>query len=64
MSDTGINIDPNIVIQDLLQQVNKLTADNTVLRAALQQVQQNAEAHTHVEAAPSQDKSDVPDQTK
>lgn len=64
MSDTGLNIDPNIVIQDLLQQVNKLTADNTVLRAALQQVQQNADTHTHAEVVEAQDKSDVPDQTK
>ena len=64
MSDTGLNIDPNIVIQDLLQQVNKLNADNTVLRAALQQVQQNADNHTHAEVVEAQDKSDVPDQTK
>lgn len=66
MSDTGINIDPNLVIQDLLQQVNRLTADNTVLRAALQQAQQerqDAVPQTAVVDA-GLDKADGPDQTK
>lgn len=35
MSD--INVDPNRIINDLLDQIRRLTADNAVLRAALGQ---------------------------
>jgi len=37
MSD--INIDPNLVITDLLDQIKKLSGDNAVLRSALTQLQ-------------------------
>lgn len=39
------NINVEAVINDLAEQVKKLTVDNAVLRAALQSVQQ--ETHTH-----------------
>ena len=35
MSD--INVDSNLLIQDLISQVNRLTSENTVLRVAVQQ---------------------------
>lgn len=63
MSDQGVNIDPNLVINDLLNQIQKLTADNTLLRVALQQYQSHTHSHAPEVAAP-QDKSDAPDQTK
>jgi hypothetical protein len=34
-----INIDPNLVISDLLDQIKKLSGDNAVLRAAMTQLQ-------------------------
>lgn len=34
----NINVDPSFVINDLLDQIRRLTADNAVLRAALEQV--------------------------
>lgn len=57
-----MNIDPNMVINDLLSQIQKLTADNTLLRVALQQHQAQ---HSHGEPAEITDnKADLPDQTK
>ena len=40
MSDTNLNINPNEVIDDLLNQIKKLTADNAVLRAGMKQLQE------------------------
>jgi len=34
-----INIDPNLVIADLLEQIKKLSGDNAVLRVAMNQLQ-------------------------
>jgi len=39
MSDTNLNINPNEVIDDLLNQIKQLTADNAVLRAGMKQLQ-------------------------
>ena len=36
MRMTNFNVDPQAVINDLLDQIKKLTADNSILRAALQ----------------------------
>ena len=49
-----INIDPNLVIADLLEQIKKLSGDNAVLRTALNQIQ----AHNN---APESDQSIVSD---
>lgn len=40
MSDTSLNINPNEVIDDLLNQIKQLTADNAVLRAGMKQLQE------------------------
>jgi hypothetical protein len=40
---TNINIEA--VINDLAEQVKKLTVDNAILRSALAQVQQNGHSH-------------------
>jgi len=55
-----MSIDPNEVIQDLLNQVNRLTADNTLLRVALRQSQGSAEPVPMI----TDSKVDMPDQTK
>ena len=39
-----INIDPNLVISDLLDQIKKLSGDNAVLRAAMTQLQNQTKA--------------------
>jgi len=39
MSDTNLNINPNEIIDDLLNQIKQLTADNAVLRAGMKQLQ-------------------------
>lgn len=59
-----MNIDPNLVIQDLLSQVQKLTADNTLLRVALQQSTADQGGPVNAAAAPELDKADGPEQTK
>ena len=40
MSDTNLSINPNEVIEDLLNQIKQLTADNAVLRAGMKQLQE------------------------
>tara|TARA_R100000742_G_C4271646_1_gene90626 strand:+ start:460 stop:654 length:195 start_codon:yes stop_codon:yes gene_type:complete len=40
MSDTNLNINPNEVIDDLLNQIKQLTADNSMLRAGMKQLQE------------------------
>jgi hypothetical protein len=39
-----MNVDPNAVINDLLEQIKQLTINNSVLRAALKQAQQDSNA--------------------
>ena len=60
MSTDNMSIDPNEVIQDLLNQVNRLTADNTLLHVALRQSQGSAEPVPVI----TDSKVDMPDQTK
>ena len=60
MSTDNMSIDPNEVIQDLLNQVNRLTADNTLLRVALRQSQGSAERVPMI----TDSNVDMPDQTK
>ena len=39
-----LNVDPNAVINDLLEQIKRLSADNAVLRAAVNSLQSAAAA--------------------
>ena len=38
MSDNNMNIDPNLVINELLDQIKQLTADKALLQAAVNQL--------------------------
>ena len=38
MSDNNMNIDPNLVINELLDQIKQLTADKALLQAAVYQL--------------------------
>ena len=38
MSDNKMNIDPNLVINELLDQIKQLTADKALLQAAVNQL--------------------------
>ena len=38
MSDNNMNIDPNLVINELLEQIKQLTADKALLQAAVNQL--------------------------
>jgi len=60
MSTENMSIDPNEVIQDLISQVSRLTADNTLLRVALRQAQGASEPVPTI----TDSKVDLPDQTK
>tara|TARA_B100000287_G_scaffold15952_1_gene16128 strand:- start:23120 stop:23311 length:192 start_codon:yes stop_codon:yes gene_type:complete len=55
MSDTNLNINPNEVIEDLLNQIKQLTADNSMLRAGMKQLQEMLVQVS--EAAAEEDKS-------
>lgn len=46
-----LNVDPNAVINDLLEQIKRLSADNAVLRAAVNSLQSAAAASAQEEAA-------------
>ena len=43
-SNNSINIDPNAVMENLLEQIKTLTAENATLRAALNQAITEAQA--------------------
>lgn len=47
MSETSINL--NAVIEELSEQVKRLTLDNAVLRAAIKALQAENDADTHVD---------------
>jgi hypothetical protein len=51
---SNLNVDPNAIINDLLDQIKRLSADNAVLRVAIQQMQAEGtegaaapDEHTH-----------------
>lgn len=46
-----LNVDPNAVINDLLEQIKRLSADNAVLRAAVNSLQSAAAAASAQEEA-------------